>query len=561
MKVLFSEMDAAASLISVDLPGIEEKDGLPMEAFAKVQEIFSNVDWLDPKTDLALNVLQQISASNVLQGKLDSASAQISEIGNAVPESIAKQVKAESKASEGSIDNPNSTSQGKQSRPQIEPSLDANLIRKKMESQELQDTNSVGKKSVIKDKRTTKTKTEMQELQIALQRPSQPKIISQRVPQTSLSSPVSYSNSLQGSPVPMSRYHSAPSALGITALLHDHATSNKEEELTHPVTLGPSSTLPKLVKPDSTFIPTPPPLPSLPSLQTTKTTHPEITLHDTCEPTSVPHPSPHSTVLKASPYSAIKGSSLSLEASRSSSVKNIISTPPPPPPPLPSHRESPSLVKNSSTPPPPTPPPFPGRSPSSNLKSSFSAPPPPPLPPPSVTPKTSFSNPPPPPPPPPASVPCPDLSLLPSKSTTIKSRPPPPPPPPKALGTNSGSTTSAVPPPPPPPNSASRDSLSKKHANPPVPPPPAPLINGVSKAGTASPQSHSAVSNGNVPSIPGPPSSIPLSGKGRGLSRPSPRNQAQSKKTNLKPYHWLKLTRAMQGSLWAEAQKTDEASK
>lgn len=41
----------------------------------------------------------------------------------------------------------------------------------------------------------------------------------------------------------------------------------------------------------------------------------------------------------------------------------------------------------------------------------------------------------------------------------------------------------------------------------------------------------------------------------------TPRNQSQPRKSNLKPYHWLKLTRAMQGSLWAEAQKTDEASK
>ena len=77
------------------------------------------------------------------------------------------------------------------------PSVDANLIRRKVDPQEL--------------------------LQIALQRLAQSKIISQRMPQTPISNPVSSNNSLQGSPVPISGYHSAPSALGITALLHDHA--------------------------------------------------------------------------------------------------------------------------------------------------------------------------------------------------------------------------------------------------------------------------------------------------------------------------------------------------
>jgi hypothetical protein len=37
VKVLFSEIDAATSLVPIDLPGIEEKEGLPVEAFSKVQ--------------------------------------------------------------------------------------------------------------------------------------------------------------------------------------------------------------------------------------------------------------------------------------------------------------------------------------------------------------------------------------------------------------------------------------------------------------------------------------------------------------------------------------------
>lgn len=89
---------------------------------------------------------------------------------------------------------------------------------------------------------------------------------------------------------------------------------------------------------------------------------------------------------------------------------------------------------------------------------------------------------------------------------------------------------------------------------PPVPPPPAPLSNGLSIAGSASSQSNSAANN---KSIPAPP----FCTKGRLPMRASTKIQGQGRKTSLKPYHWLKLTRAIQGSLWADAQKPEEASK
>ncbi|KAL5558224.1 hypothetical protein UlMin_034435 [Ulmus minor] len=606
-EVLFSEMDATTSLISIDLPGIEEKEGLPMEAFAKVQEIFSSVDWLDPKSDVALNVLQKITASNVLQDKLDDASAPTAETGNSFPESALEELKFESKAFTENIKSIISLSQEKESMPSFEPSVDVNLLRKKIESQEMQDEHPIGKKiepqewqgknsvqkkiESLKDNTSVQKKTEPQELQTALQRPAQSKIISQRVPYTSLSVPISNSNSLQGSPSPVSRYHSAPSALGITALLHDHATSDKEE-VTCPVTISPPShvtsasnlTLPKVVQLGNKGIP--PPLPSsltkdhsspchsplspALSLSTAKATHSFLTHHsqsqmiqDTFKSDSVP--------------SALLPSS--------SSKASLPAAPPPPPlppptPPFPlaSSKESLSSIKHliPSPPPPPTPPPssFPGTPPLSPIKNSLLAPPPPPPPPPfsgtpsSVTAKTSFSSPPPPPPPPPSSISsvvCPKSSLLPTKSSTIVPGAPtrPPPPPLAAPGPSpSSARTSTAPPPPPPPTSSSKVSLCKNSVNaPPVPPPPAPFISGVPKTGGTPPQPHSGVSNGNVPSAPTPSSSIPFGGKGRGLSRTSPRSQAQPKKSNLKPYHWLKLTRAMQGSLWAETQKTDEASK
>ncbi|KAL0312104.1 UNVERIFIED_CONTAM: Formin-like protein 18 [Sesamum radiatum] len=61
------------------------------------------------------------------------------------------------------------------------------------------------------------------------------------------------------------------------------------------------------------------------------------------------------------------------------------------------------------------------------------------------------------------------------------------------------------------------------------------------------------MSNGNIPAPP-------LGAKGKLQPRMNSR-MAQTKKSSLKPYHWLKLTRAIQGSLWAEAQKPEEASK
>nr|KYP53601.1 Formin-like protein 6 [Cajanus cajan] len=77
-EILFSEMDAAAAVIADSTSCFEEKEGLPMEAFAKVQEIFSHVDWMDPKADVALNVLQQISAS-AMNDRLETISDQYAE--------------------------------------------------------------------------------------------------------------------------------------------------------------------------------------------------------------------------------------------------------------------------------------------------------------------------------------------------------------------------------------------------------------------------------------------------------------------------------------------------
>ncbi|KAL0330853.1 UNVERIFIED_CONTAM: Formin-like protein 18 [Sesamum angustifolium] len=151
-------------------------------------------------------------------------------------------------------------------------------------------------------------------------------------------------------------------------------------------------------------------------------------------------------------------------------------------------------------------------------------------------------------PPPPPLPPCSGTALLPSHAeTTVPSAP-------QCSGSTTVSTSgrSAPPPPPPPcPSSIQKEAQPRNYPCP--PPPPAPNLNGLSKTGGASLQLHSSISNGNIPAPP-------LGAKGKLQPRMNSR-MAQTKKSSLKPYHWLKLTRAIQGSLWAEAQKPEEASK
>ncbi|XP_038700434.1 formin-like protein 18 isoform X2 [Tripterygium wilfordii] len=571
-EILFSEMDSSSSFTSIDFPGIEEKDGLPMEAFAKVQEIFSNADWLeiDPKPDVAANVLQQIKASNILLENLESSFPSMTKTANIQLESGLEnfEEKGELKASENNkllI----SMAEERDVISSSKPSSDANSIQKKVEPQELHIALQRPAQSKIISQRPAHTSVsdansiqkKVEPQVTALQQPAQSKIISQRAPHTSVSSPVSYGNSLQGSPVHISRYHSAPSALGITALLHDHKTSSREQM--HPVTssLTSVSSLPSAAsihKPmqvghvSTSEPPSPPVLQSsiVAATSIIKTSiilpSPSLspkTASNTTDSSSVQHPETGSL---AGDRLSMARPSLPAFPSHSGSfpspaVKSPYSTPPPPPPPpLFSEEFHPCLFKNSfSTPPPPPPPPsFPGSSPPSAVRRSISTPPSPP-PPPAVA--SSIV----------ASVSIKSSAVLPG---------PPTPPPPLCSGPILGSNSlSSAPPPPPPPISARKDLSSNN--SPLVPPPPAPFAKGLSKTGGASSQSHSGFSNGNVPLVPGPPSMGSFGAKGRGISRTNPKNQVQPRKANLKPYHWLKLTRAMQGSLWAESQKPDEASK
>ncbi|CAL5358852.1 unnamed protein product [Camellia sinensis] len=654
-EVLFSEMDAESSLISIDLPSTEEK-GLPIEAFAKVQEMFSNVDWIDPKVDLALSMLQQI---NILQEQMEFASPRSAKkisvfLGPYCEEFIEKPKPATPQKIDMLLENLESgpPSCEKNSRLLQEPSPERVVEKPKLDES---DDNFKSSPSVVLGKQflmpspkasldvnSPVKKIEPQELQVALQRPAHLNIISQRIPHTSLSSPVSYCNLLQGSPVSISRYHSAPSSLGITALLHDHKES-ENKEITHQVSLTPAASdpVPRLSKPfqpgivsilqppqpfpslqpcvavsatmtttsltppppASPSLPPPPPPPPHPLLASGLSSslfsqHPLTSVKCEGKQSSVSPPASPASLSGASSLPSVKKSFSALPnpqppfsgAAPSPTIKKSFATLPPPPPPtsssglalfptvdnssstslLPPPSTSPpfgiassaidpvpsAVVAGPSPPPPPTPPPSVlGLAPSSTIRKSFPTPPSPPIssswPSPSPTVKNSFSTTPPPPPAPPLSR-IASSAAVPVSSADVAG---PPPPPLCSEPASSPSIASSAPPPPPPPN-ISKDPLSENSPHvPPVPPPPAPFSNGLLKTGGTAPRSHSAGSNGNVPPIPAPPFSM----KGKLSSRTCPRNQ--DRRANLKPYHWLKLTRAMQGSLWAEPQKPDEASK
>ncbi|KAL6524192.1 hypothetical protein OROMI_031287 [Orobanche minor] len=247
---------------------------------------------------------------------------------------------------------------------------------------------------------------------------------------------------------PLARYHGGTtSALGITALLHDHASS-----LLKPV-WHTNSSAPPIQPALPRILSNPPPPPPPPSPPLVKTTKPHYLL----------------SVLPSPP--TLRGSLLAS------------AVPPPPPPPLPSFSNA-SIVKK-------------------HLKTT-------PVP---LTPLPNFSS----------STICQDTSFVRGKKPTVPVAPSRPSPPQRACSeTVSTSACSASPP------ARSRQV---------VPPPPAPLSHGGTSSGA----------------------SILSGAKEKLKLRASSRTQAQSKKASLKPYHWFKLTRVMQGSLWAEAQKPEEA--
>ncbi|KAL8536987.1 hypothetical protein ACS0TY_012244 [Phlomoides rotata] len=445
-EVLFTDMDSSSSsLVELEFSSIQDIEGLPVEAFGRVQDIFNDLDWGDSEREHALNIIREITVSSILEEKDELTSFSSARTDNS--QNVVKdELEIGYEAQKGSkVESPKLKAFENETRPSL--------------AEERETTPASSKSSLDLAK-----KNESCELHVSVQRPAQSKIISP-------SKLTSYSSS---SPAPVSRYRSAPSALGITALLHEFR--NKEHSsisastpyITEPVEPAKSSVSP----PEKHHLEQPsPPL-----------------------PTSVPPPTP----------------------------------PPPPPPPM----QSTSILSSTPTPSPVTapysPPPPHSSIPPLPLPQSSIPPPPPPIP--------SLES---------SSIIRSDSSVLPEKRSTVPVTPPPPPPPPQCGGSAIVSPSrSLVPPPPPPRPPGLVQTEVQARSNQAIPPPPAPLLNASPRSGNAYFKLHSSAST--------------LLG---GKLRANTRIPSQSKRTTLKPYHWLKLTRAMQGSLWAEAQKPEEASK
>ncbi|XP_077223911.1 actin binding protein isoform X2 [Tasmannia lanceolata] len=231
------------------------------------------------------------------------------------------------------------------------------------------------------------------------------------------------------------------------------------------------------------------------------------------------------------------------------SLGSLIPAAPPPPPPPPMRGVPPPPPPPMRGAPPPPPPPMLGAPPPPHM---YGVPPPPPHPlrgapppPPPPPPRPMYGAPPPPPPPLRGAPPPPPLRGAPPPPPPPMGRAPPPPPPPLR----------GAPPPPPPPMGGA----------PPPPPPPGgrmPVPPAPPRAPGAVPPPPPIGAKG-TDAMRGLSSNSLIGGRGRGLPRPAGSGYqglsgSAPRRSSLKPLHWVKVTRAVQGSLWAELQKFDE---
>ncbi|KAF3586759.1 hypothetical protein F2Q69_00028726 [Brassica cretica] len=321
--------------------------------------------------------------------------------------------------------------------------------------------------------------------------------------------------------------------------------------------------------------PPPPPLPSLSSRDHPTTSHnpinktpppppPPPPFSRSISPPSAPPPPPPPP---PPPSFGSTGNKLQAQPPPPPFSKSISPSSAPPPPPPPPFWNTGNKVQAKPHPPPPPPPPPPIQASSTKCVPS---PPPPPPPPPTSHSGLARTGPPSAPPPPPPPLPKANISNapmpppLPPSSAKLGAPPPPPPPPP------SSAKLGAPPPPPPPPRPPSSGKLGAPPPPPPPPlsktpaPPPPPLSKTSAPPpppalgrGTSSCPPPLGAKGSNAP--PPPPAagrgraSSGL-GRGRGVSVPT----VAPKKTVLKPLHWSKVTRPAKGSLWADDTQKQE---
>ncbi|XP_010539139.1 PREDICTED: formin-like protein 13 [Tarenaya hassleriana] len=521
VELLFSEMDAASSVALMDFSLLEEKDGLPIEAFSKVHEIFNQVDWVD-QTDATRNMLQHLAIANAVQEKTDGNHNKIvatsPRLHGFSPKNIHNIVKQAVLDNNAKVRLSSVSDVESLASPALSPSTDAN---KKLIAEDLQTVLQISGKADTTNQETTASSPQVSPFlklvhHSATVKPFLPDSCPLEMAEESCLKKGSPAMKDQGVGVPV-------------------AVVGKEKDvlaLPSPPPPPPPPPPPARLQSALTEVPSPPPSATDPVLSdlSLKQIEPSVVIPIILSPSERPptcsqkasNTTDSSTVLHPPPASVSSTNFLPNDLQVSTSPATSY------------HKEASSDVASGlGKPAPPPPPPFsptPHAPPipysGENSVLGFAPPTPPgrPPPPPSA--------------PAPASPPMPHLT---GKAVT-KVAPPTPPPPPTRSPSPSVSLSPKPPPPPPTPIS-----LSCQNKAPSVPPPPPKMgANSSPSAGTSGPPT------------PVPPSGSLSSGKGRMLRSVNSKSH-QTKK--LKPLHWLKLTRAVQGSLWAETQKSGEVSK
>ncbi|CAK7355955.1 unnamed protein product, partial [Dovyalis caffra] len=526
-EVLFGEVESISppKAPTTILNG-EEKGGLPIEAFSRVQELFSGAEWVDNRDDAALWLLKQLSVISDAR-EFSRMQSQVNSYASPIDSEDENNASSTADSSDEAFDYI-SKSPAEAMKPLMANTADS--VPLSVESNDPQD------------------------LDLATDPPPQvsgkvvPSSLHQQLSVAGAGTPPSPCPPQPPPPPPFAHTPPPPPPLPSISSQHPLAIPPPPCPPPPPNFLNNDSSLPPPTH-NRILPPSPPPPPPPPNFSTKdSSTPPPPTSRGPPPPPPPPPPN----------FSTKDSSTLPPPTSRG---------PPPPPPPPPPPNFS---IKDSSTPPPisrgppPPPPPPPSRLPV--------PPPPPPLPPRSVSTtnnlQTSQQQPPPPPPPPPPPL-APSSLISRATASSIGGVPPPPPPPPPPLGHNPSNAprpppppppfghnpTNAPRPPPPPPSGPTRP----RSVAPPPPPAPKPPAAPSPPPGCATAPGPSPEAKGsNVP--PPPP---PSAGRGKAsLGRVRSAGGAGSalKKTSLKPLHWVKVTRAMQGSLWADSQKQENQS-
>ncbi|KEH27675.1 actin-binding FH2 (formin-like) protein [Medicago truncatula] len=481
----------------------EEKGGLPIEAFSRVQELFSGVEWVDSGDAAAVWLLRQLTVLNEakefsrMQGKGSwfSSPADSEEENNG--SSIAD-------SSDEAFD--------------VTP-----------------------KSSAVPSKLLTSDTPDLDHLAFENNGGNCVNLTS-RMPDQLLTDNVSPPHHTGGSPLGCN----TDNASGPPPPAPPPMTSNASSASTfHSSPLpGPVHTssvpLPPPPPPPPGFAPigsAPPPPPPPPTFPTRIGLNPAATTTSSSS-SSITDRFSSATSTTSSSSAANRFSSTTSTTSSSFSA-NSTAPPPPPPPPGSTRTGSappppPGSTRTGSAPPPPPPPPGSTR--------TGSAPPPPPPPPGST--RTGLGPPPPPPPPgPPRTGSAPPPPPPPGPPRPGSAPPPPPPPGPPRPG--------SAPPPPPPPGSGRTGSAPPAPQPPNAPPPP---------PGRGSLPAPPPIA-GRAPGVPPPPGKASLATTNVGRGRGTGTTGIAVKKTLLKPLHWVKVSRAVQGSLWADSQKQDNSSR